>query len=253
MRVTNCVVYLIAQTRVNYNQLNNYLCDIGSTKRYNDLEEEDGDILVEVAGKLCYKSWEVGLNSNITRVRTDNKEFIENILKQGHGSVFEHSTYSLLFKDVSRIFTHELVRHRAGMGYSQESLRFVALDDLGFYLPPEVVEIDCMKELYVNTVEYLENVQKQLKNLVDLGKMSMDDKKKWTSSFRRLAPLGLTTHILATGNLRSWRHIVEQRSSSGAEVEIRGVQEQIRNILIKVAPNAVQDMDESGSFMYKKI
>ena len=73
---------------------------------------------------------EAGLNKNVSKVRTDHDEYLRNILKQRHGSVLEHVTYSFVFHNVIRVLTHELVRHRPGVAISQESMRFVRLDDI---------------------------------------------------------------------------------------------------------------------------
>ena len=90
---------------------------------------------MEFGGRLCYRSWEPGLNPNVTKVRTDQDEYLRNILKQKHGSVLEHISYSFVFHNVSRVLTHELVRHRAGTAISQESMRFVRLDDHAVLVP----------------------------------------------------------------------------------------------------------------------
>ena len=76
----------------------------------------DGERLSEFAGRLCYMSQR-------NPAGRSTHEYIENIKKQGHGSVLEHANYSLLLEGVSRSLTHELVRHRAGFAYSQLSQR----------------------------------------------------------------------------------------------------------------------------------
>ena len=70
----------------------------------------DGERIAEFAGRLCYMS-----QSNPAGRTTEG--YLQNILKQGHGSVFEHSQYVVLLEGISRSCTHELVRHRAGFGY----------------------------------------------------------------------------------------------------------------------------------------
>ncbi|HLA91880.1 MAG TPA: FAD-dependent thymidylate synthase [Gemmatimonadaceae bacterium] len=73
-------------------------------------ESTDGERLAEFAGRLCYMSQKNPANR-------PTRDYLENIKKQGHGSVLEHATYSLLLEGVSRSLTHELVRHRAGWAY----------------------------------------------------------------------------------------------------------------------------------------
>lgn len=73
-------------------------------------ESSDGERLAEFAGRLCYMSQHNPANRTTA-------EYLQNILKQGHGSVFEHAQYVLLVEGISRSCSHELVRHRAGFGY----------------------------------------------------------------------------------------------------------------------------------------
>jgi thymidylate synthase ThyX len=73
-------------------------------------DSTDGERLAEFAGRLCYMSQRNPANR-------ETRDYLENIKRQGHGSVLEHANYSLLLEGVSRSLTHELVRHRAGFGY----------------------------------------------------------------------------------------------------------------------------------------
>lgn len=73
-------------------------------------DSSDGERLAEFAGRLCYMSQRNPAGRN-------TRDYLENIKRQGHGSVLEHASYSLLLEGVSRSLTHELVRHRAGFAY----------------------------------------------------------------------------------------------------------------------------------------
>ena len=71
-------------------------------------DSTDGERLAEFAGRLCYMSQKNPANRN-------TRDYLENIKKQGHGSVLEHATYSLLLEGVSRSLTHELVYTAPGL------------------------------------------------------------------------------------------------------------------------------------------
>jgi thymidylate synthase (FAD) len=104
-----------------------FLSDEGVETWTTDAEEA-GSKLVEVAGRLCYKSY--------ARPRPGgNASYIGHILEVGHGSVIEHAVYNFIITGVSRSFTHELVRHRAGFAYSQRSQRFCDESDLAVVGP----------------------------------------------------------------------------------------------------------------------
>src|SRR5437899_12273318 len=90
-----------------------------------------GERLAEFAGRLCYMS-QRNPASRTTAV------YLENIKKQGHGSVLEHSVYVLLVEGISRSCSHELVRLRAGFGYSQLSQRYVDESHAAFVMPPAI-------------------------------------------------------------------------------------------------------------------
>ena len=155
MHLVEPKVFIIGETKIIEEGLQGYLNHIG-VLNWKSNAPTDAEKLVEVYGRLCYRSFEPGLNPNVTKVREDNKDYIQNIVKVRHGSVTEHSSVNFIFADVSRVFTHELVRHRVGTGISQESLRFVRLDELGLWLPTVISENEKAMEIFVNTFEALE-------------------------------------------------------------------------------------------------
>lgn len=248
MKETTPKVHLIAAPMIHWDNVYSYLRGIKGTKWYDRVvggPVHDGEVLVEFAGRLCYRSWDVGLNPNVTRVREDSQEYFTNILKTGHGSVLEHANYTFLFQDVSRVYTHELVRHRPGIAISQESLRFVRLTELGFRIP---TVLEPIRESVVTMVEALEDFQKTA-----AAKFGLDDegvpfaiKKEITSALRRLAPLGLSTSILWTANIRTLRHVISMRTAKGAEEEIRTVFQEVARIMKKECAMLFADYEENA-------
>ncbi len=202
--------------------------------------QSDAQLLIEFAGRVCYRSWEPGLNPNVTRVRTDQREYFENLLRSAHGSVLEHASYSFALHDVSRAFTHELVRHRAGSAFSQESLRYVRLTDIGFRLPPA---LQGLRQRALSIVEQLEEFQVEAAGALGIEGPSVPFhvKKEVTSALRRLAPIGLSTDIVWTANVRTLRHVIEMRTAEGAEEELRLVFDEIAKIMVDEAPSLFQD------------
>jgi len=248
-------VFLIGESRVVEDGLHGYLRHIG-VPDWTSNAPTDSELLVEVFGRLCYCSFKPGLNPNVTKVREGNEEYVKNILKVKHGSVIEHPVVNFIFADVSRVFTHELVRHRPGVAISQESLRFVRLDELGQWLPTVIQEDEKGMEIFVRTFEELERLQIQLAEhfrLDDSG-VPFHHKKVVTSAMRRIAPEGLATNIGWSANMRTLRWVLETRTASGAEEEIRVVFGKVGEILCGRYPNLFGDFTaeiEEGLPCYK--
>src|SRR3954465_10598009 len=81
------------------------------------------------------------------------RDYVENIKKQGRGSVLEHANYSVLLEGVSRSLTHELVRHRAGFAYSQLSQRYVDESQAAFVMPPAIIGDKALEAAWTKNIE----------------------------------------------------------------------------------------------------
>jgi thymidylate synthase (FAD) len=259
-----------------------FLAALGAPENWDTDAPSDAEKLIELAGRLCYKSFGTDLNPNVTRVREGNASYMAGILTSKHGSVLEHAHDTFAFINVSRVFTHELVRHRPN-NFSQESLRFVRLDKLKMFYPSvfkrdflldvydaldgdakdkigqqhtyyRITNPDLIREkwadttaavllqTFIETAERLEETQLALARLLQLDHITnFGVKKKLTSAMRRLAPEGLGTDIICTGNHRAWRHQIEVRTSAHAEEEIRIVFADVYNQLSGRYPNVYQD------------
>ncbi len=236
-------VFLIGETRVVEEGFQAYLAHVGVPQWTTDAPS-DAEKLCELYGRLCYRSFEPGLNPNVTRVRQGNAKYLGHIFEVGHGSVIEHATLNFVLADVSRVFTHELVRHRAGTAFSQESLRFVRLDALSAYVPAHIQESEEGMAIFARTLEHLESIQRDLaKSYAIDDEKTFDRKKKLTSAFRRVAPEGLATTIGWSCNIRALRHIIEMRTAPEAEEEIRLVFGMVFDIVKTRYPNLFQDYE----------
>lgn len=104
-------VFLVARPEVDYGALAAYLREVGGERWLERLDRDqldnDAQNLAEFAGKICYRSWEPGLNPNVRRVRDDQTRYLENILRSGHGSVLEHLNFTFVLHDVSRVCCYD--------------------------------------------------------------------------------------------------------------------------------------------------
>ncbi len=134
--------------------------------------------------------------------------------------------------------THELVRHRPGTAVSQESLRFVRLDDIPFWFPDWARQDPELMKRATALLDQMEELQRWMAGhfgLDDAG-VPFHEKKHKTSFMRRLAPDGVATGIVWTANIRTLRHTIEARTDPGAEEEIRLVFGKIAELMRAEAP-----------------
>jgi thymidylate synthase (FAD) len=211
-------------------------------------EASDGERIAEFAGRLCYMS------QHNPAGRT-TAEYLQNILKQGHGSVFEHCTYVVLIEGISRSCSHELVRHRAGWGYSQLSQRYVDESHAAFVMPPAILgdsaleaawteQVGAAQAAYVTAVEQLMVRYEWVENKVHRRKMARE-------AARSVLPNATEVKIVASANVRAWRTMLELRLGEGAELEIRRMAVACLRLLQREAPSLFADFEiyqsEDGS------
>lgn len=203
-------------------------------------ESTDGERLAEFAGRLCYMSQK-------NPAGRSTREYLENILKQGHGSVLEHATYSLLIEGISRSLTHELVRHRAGFAYSQLSQRYVDESEAAFVVPPAIIgddaletawrtQVESAQKTYVSLVEDLMQRYAWVSDRVHRRKMARE-------AARGVLPNSTETKIVVTGNVRAWRTMLELRCGEGAEQEIRRMAIMVLRTMQHEAPAFFNDFE----------
>lgn len=191
--------------------------------------------LIEVIGRTCYKS-----EHKITSTSAD--PFVRMLIRRGHESVLEHAHISVRFI-TNRGTTHEQVRHRVGVAYSQESTRYVNYKgkDIEFVRPVEL-PLDTLRAFEQKAEEDI------LSTIEDWNTEAEEDGRAkasavWTvammqseGSYNRILenglapqiargvlPIDLKTEIVVTANFRTWRHIFEQRCSKAAHPQIRAL------------------------------
>lgn len=227
-------VFFIGETKIDlqeiikylqYTEQESFLDDIASAQ---DKGISDGEILSSFFAKLCYASLTDSKNKNISRVRSIADNII-NTIESKHGSVFEHCSLNFVITDCSRVFTHELVRHRVGTAFSQTSGRYVRNDNIKLVIDPILEPV--YKEIEEHRI-FTQNIYKEIEKKLGINEMKdFDKKKKVTSAMRRILQNGQSNEIGFSLNLRSLRHLTSLRTSKHAEWEIREVFNQIYNLV----------------------
>jgi len=202
--------------------------------------------LCKIAGQVCYMSFgpKRTLNANAAR-------YFDNLKSSGHGSVFEHASFSFLLYGISRSVTHEIVRHRAGFGFSQLSQRFVSGRMLRFVERPEYQDDELFHAQFIERIERASAEYAALTNrLLEMqqagtkilsAEAKTDLRKKVQQCARSVLPNETEAPIVVTGNARSWRHFIEMRASAHAETEIRELAVRVFLCLHKTDPVLFSD------------
>jgi thymidylate synthase (FAD) len=205
-------------------------------------EADDGERLAEFGGRMCYQSW-------ANPARRTNEAYLENILRQGHGSVFEHASYVLMIEGVSRSLTHELIRHRSGTSVSQLSQRYVDESDVAFVIPPALLDpgvhprrLERWKDARVEVLKEYQETAHELRDLyLARGLAPREARIAAYEAARSVLPNCTETKLVFGANLRAWRHILELRGSPHAEAEIRRWACRVAELFLHECPNAFQD------------
>ena len=254
MRKIEPLVIKIAETKVDFAGVERFMKEYQALEWYNRVkptQPNDGEFLVELAGRSCYKSYGVGLNPNVTKIREDSRDYLTNVLAKGDGSILEHATVTFALLNISRVTTHELVRHRAGTAISQESLRYVRPQEISLWVPPDLQKVS---REFEEAVEGITGSYHELESKFDWDRMTFEDKKRVTSALRRILPDGMATNMVWTANHRTLRWVIEMRTDASAEVEIRKVFGQVAEICIHDYPLLYADFAKSqlsdGTFQY---
>lgn len=293
MHHTEIGVFLLAQTRVNWVNTVEWLKFIGVKDTLNICEQlsapgmaaqflaanpdyncghsesvaTDASAIVALAGKRCYNSFEPGLNPNVSKIREDHGEYVANILASGHGSVLEHASWTFAIENVSRVFTGEMNRHRAGTAISEGSMRYIRFEDIGFWTPTTIRdEDDLLGSLLVDDMSADEVLQAKAatREIFDVAFSSMEQwqvdlsnvwkidelknfkvKKVLTSMFRRIIGMGISTGGVWTMNARALRHMLTMRATEHAEEEIFFVFDAIGDIVTKQEPLLFGDFERT--------
>lgn len=205
------------------------------------------ELMPEFGGRFCYESWAKG---------RPTPEYNENILDEAHGSVLAHSTVNCVITGVSRSLTHELIRHAAGVGISQQSQRYVNMADPQFVLPPGILhytgaDSSEAREWLGEQRETLYSYRKWQEFMRDA--ITCDDglddafvksvkKKRANEAARASLPNAIETKMLWTVNIRALRHVVEVRGDDSADLEIRRLAVEFAKVGQKAAPTLFDDV-----------
>ncbi|MBQ9364432.1 MAG: FAD-dependent thymidylate synthase [Schwartzia sp.] len=179
--------------------------------------------VVAMAARLCYSSSGAAeLNEKMTDEKVE--AFVQKLVEMGHESPVEHVSFTFAVEGISRVLTHQLVRHRIA-SYSQQSQRYVAAHDFEYVVPPTIEAIPEAKEKFD---ALMKEVRGAYDELTRLGVPKEDA--------RYVLANATETKIVVTMNVRSLRHFFNLRCCNRAQWEIRDMAYKMLAEVKKVAP-----------------
>lgn len=196
----------------------------------------DPELVVEAAGRVCYMSF------GDKQYRKTTKEYISNIMHQGHDSVLEHATFTVLVDGLTRALSHQLVRHRIGFAYSQLSQQYHDESDAEFAQPYGLEENPELKKQWLQWCESTRVMHNSLRSASfkdsAFAHLSGKEQQRHSRSMARsVLPNATCTTMVITGNARAWRHLLNVRGDIAGDIEMREYCISIYQLLLNSSPS----------------
>ncbi|MDD2480710.1 MAG: FAD-dependent thymidylate synthase [Lutispora sp.] len=204
--------------------------------------------LVAAAAKLCYSK--IGIDGILDGLDTEKTEkFLNLLMDLGHESPIEHVSFTFGVEGISRVLSHQLVRHRIGCSYSQQSQRYVKLEQFEYIIPPQIEAIDEARNIFVTAMEkdqeaydrlveilYEENFNKYVKEGKTEKQAAQMAEKASIEDARYVFPNACETKIVFTMSARALFNFFKMRCCERAQWEIRDMAEEMLIKVKEVAP-----------------
>ena len=189
--------------------------------------------IIYAACRQCYSAEFAG---DIFGERKEGSEkqvgFVKRVVESGHESPLEHVKFTFAVEGVSRVLTHQLVRHRLA-SYSQQSQRYVKKTDFGYILPPL---IEAESEAKNEFIKIMDSIQASYKKMLKIFKDDEKEGEKVNQDIRFILPQAFETKIVITMNCRELLHFFKQRCCARAQWEIRNLANKMLGICKQYLP-----------------
>lgn len=204
--------------------------------------------IIATAAKLCYAKSDIkSLREGLSPEKS--AEFVEKLMAMGHESPIEHITFTFGIEGISRACSHQLVRHRIA-SYSQQSQRYVDMNDFNYIMPPSIEEDETLCGAYEKIMADIAKNYESLQNVLaeNLTKQIMNENgvdeitarkravKMANEDARFILPNACETKIIVTMNARSLFNFFKERTCQRAQWEIREVAQMMYKLVYPIAP-----------------
>lgn len=188
------------------------------------------ELLVAAAARLCYRDISAtAILHDLSPEEIDH--LLDVILSSGHLSVVEHITFTFSIDGVSRVLTHQLVRHRVGVAFSQQSQRYATVRTAGYITPRTIQDTD---DLAAQTTAHMEAGMQLYKALLDAGVPNEDA--------RYVLPQAVATRLVMTANLRALIQMYRLDACFRSQWEMRTLIQSCKRELRRISPRLASEL-----------
>ncbi len=186
--------------------------------------------IVAQSARLCYSALSV---ENLEEELTNKSiiKLIKKIMKLGHYSVLEHATFTFAIEGISRVTSHQLVRHRLA-SFSQQSQRYVKISEEGFpyIVPKSIAHVEKLNKIFIDALKKLDRIY----HILLVHNIEAEDA-------RYILPQAVTTKMIISANARELLLIFKLRCCNRAQWEIREVAINMLREVKKIAPTIFEN------------
>ncbi len=189
--------------------------------------------IIYTACRTCYSEqlpdqiWDKAVSRQVADEKQQN--LVRKVMESGHGSTIEHVNFTFAISGVTRTLSHQLVRHRAGTAFDQQSQRYVSFKARDNYtVPDSIANGDLPDDLAGQFRQAIDD------NLALYGQLLQAEVPAEDARF--IFPNAMQTNLIMTVNLRQLIHMSGLRLCTMAQWEIRQMFKQIRHEIFRVSP-----------------
>ncbi len=186
--------------------------------------------IIAQSARLCYSDSDIDeLNEKLSDESII--KLIKKIIKLRHYSVLEHANFTFAIEGISRVTSHQLVRHRIA-SFSQQSQRYVKIKEEGFpyVIPKSIAKDEKLIKIFTDAIKELDKIY----NLFLDHNIAAEDA-------RYILPQAVETKIIVTANARELLHVFKLRCCNRAQWEIREVAKGMLREVKAIAPNIFEN------------
>lgn len=196
---------------------------------------KDPQRVIFAAAKQCYSKKDAAVIYQTAQKESPEAvaKFIQELMARGHLSTVEHVTFTFAISGVSRVCTHQLVRHRVA-SFSQQSQRYVDMETFECVIPPLIEKDKELRKKFDEIVAHVRKTYEEMKAIV-VSKKNLD-KEAVNQDLRFILPQAVMTKIVVTMNCRELLHFFSERLCTRAQWEIRAVADHMLKLCKEALP-----------------